>query len=638
MKILAIHSDYIKFKPTKKAVKNAEEVDKKESMLKECLVVFTSVEKEDEDNIEGAVNSLINQIKKQADLVKCDKIVLYPYAHLSDNLSKPSIAEEILKKAEDKLNKEFKKVIRAPFGWYKKFEISCKGHPLAEASRHFGPESVKPTGEKKRKEGSEFHRFILVNAKGETQEVTKDNWTKARIWNDKNERVKMLHHFVRNELSGNIAKSAPKHVEIMRKLELFDYVPYSDIGNLRAYPNGSLMRDLLSDFVLYNSALKLGCMKVENPLMFDPEEKTIKALAGDFHERDYKILSDKKEFMMRFSTDPLNFPMLRKLNITYKQMPFGIYEIGPSFRMEKRGECSGLKRARSFTMPDIHFFTKTEQESLDKIEELCYNFDEMLKKIMGDKWVLGWEIVEAYWEKYKDYFIKIVKKMKCPTFIKLMPKMSHYYAFKNEYQAIGLDGSNAQVSTLQLDVKDGERFDISYLDKDGKKKPCFIIHTAPIGSIERALYLILENPIYDEQAGKAPMLPLWLSPEQVRVIPVSDKHLTFAKKIASEIESNQIRVGVDDRNESIGKKVFEAKTKWIPYIIVVGDTEVKASKLPVVIRKESSLKVDKKVEMSIKELISDIKNKTKGLPFRPMYMPRLVSKRLVFVPWSVKKH
>jgi threonyl-tRNA synthetase len=423
----------------------------------------------------------------------------------------------------------------------------------------------------------------------------------------------------------------------MRKLELFDYVPYSDVGNLRAYPNGSLIMDLLSDFVLYNSALKLGCVKLQNPMMFDPENKTINELAGDFHERDYKIVTDKKEYMMRFSSDPLNFPMFRKMNITYKQMPFGIYELAPSFRMEKRGECVGLKRLRSFMMPDIHFFTKTEKESLDKIEELCYNFDEMLKSIMGDKWVLGWEIVESYWEEHKDYFINIIKKMGCPTFVKLMPKMSHYYAFKNEYQAIGLDGANVQVSTLQLDVKDGKRFDISYIDEDGKKKPCYIIHTAPIGSLERAMYLVLENTVYDEKAGKAPMLPLWLSPEQVRIIPVSEKHLKHAIKLSEKIGKEDVRVGVDDRDESVGKKVFDAKTNWVPYIIVVGDKEVKSEEYNVVIGEESTLKKDKEVMMASKNLIKHIKDRTKGLPYRPMYVKRLVSERLIFISWSQKK-
>jgi threonyl-tRNA synthetase len=204
----------------------------------------------------------------------------------------------------------------------------------------------------------------------------------------------MLKHLVRNELVGNAPKDSPKHVEIMRKLELYDYVPESDVGNLRAYPHGALIFDLLKDYVLYNCALKLGCTKVYNPFMFDIEDKLIKELAGDFHEKDYRVLTDKKEFTLRYASDPLNFPMLKNLNITYKQMPFGIYEEAPSFRMEKRGECVGLKRLRTFNMLDVHLFTRTEEESADKIEELCYNFSDMLKGVIGDKWVLAGKLLK----------------------------------------------------------------------------------------------------------------------------------------------------------------------------------------------------------------------------------------------------
>ncbi len=635
MRILALHSDFIKFKPTKKAIKSAEDIDMDEKEMKDCLVVFSSVEKRDESNVEGTVDEFVKQVKDIIKQLKTDKIVIYPYAHLSSDLASPSIAVDVLKKAEERLKEEFK-VLRAPFGWYKKFEVSCKGHPLAELSREFVAIGKKPTGEKKRKEGSEFHRFFLIDEKGNVEEIDGKKWNKAKSWNSKSERMAMLKNFVRNELSGNVPKGAPKHIEIMRKLELFDYVPYSDVGNLRAYPNGSLMIDLLSDFVLYNSALKLGAVKLQNPLMYDPENKTIWELVKDFHERDYKVVSEKKIFNLRHSSDVLNFPMFQKMNITYKQMPFAIYELAPSFRLEKRGECVGLKRLRSFTMPDIHVFTKSKEEGMEKIEELCYNFADMINNVLGDKWVLGWEIVEEYWNKYKDYFIRITKKMGCPALVKLMPEMSHYYAFKNEYQAISKDGSNVQTGTLQLDVKDGERFNIKYLDSDGKRKPCYIIHTAPIGSIERAIYLVLENSVYSIDKNKPPMIPLWLTPEQVRVIPVSDKYLDEATKVAEKLEAKQIRVGVDDRDMSLGKKVFDAKSKWIPYIVVVGEKEKESKRYSVVIRESSTLKKDDKREMDLKELVSHIKERTNGLPFRPSYVNRFLSKRLVFISWSQK--
>ena len=634
MKILTIHSDYIKFEPVKKAIKEAKEIEKIEKTVKECLVVFTSVEKQDEENIDGIVKKLINEIKNITAQIKVDKVVLYPYAHLSSNLASSSKAEEVLEKAENLLKKDYKEVIRAPFGWYKKFEISCKGHPLSEFSREFNADKII---EKKRKEESEFSKFFVIDEKGNCEEINDKNWENAKIWKDKKIRTNLLKNFVRNELVGNTAKDFPKHVELMKKLELYDYVPYSDVGNLRCYPNGMLIFDILKDYVLYQSALKLGCMKLQNPIMFDGTEPTIKELVGDFHEKDYRVISEKKEFILRYASDPLNFPMLNKINITYKQMPFGIYEEALSFRLEKRGETVGLKRLRAFNMLDIHVFTKTEEESTKKIEELCYNFQDMLKNLIGDKWVLGWEIVEDYWNKNKDYFINIVKNMECPTFIKIMPEMSHYYAFKNEYQAIGMDGANVQVSTLQLDIKDGKRFDISYLDSDGKKKPCFIIHTAPIGSLERCMYLVLENALYMEQEGKSPMLPLWLSPEQVRLISVSERHIDKCIELSEILEKENIRVGIDDRNEILSKKVFDAKTNWVPYIIVIGDREADKKEFPAVIREKSTLTKDYKEEMNCGSLIKEIKEKIKGLPFRPLYINKFVSRRINFVEWSQEK-
>ncbi|MBM3232472.1 hypothetical protein FJZ21_03810, partial [Candidatus Pacearchaeota archaeon] len=131
MRILTLHCDYIKFKALKKAVKDIEDSTDKEGEVKECLVVLTSVEQGDN---EQTIKQLVEAVEKTAKEVKTDKIVLYPYAHLSSNLAKPVIALEVLQKAESNLKKNFK-VTRAPFGYYKEFEFKCKGHPLAELSK-----------------------------------------------------------------------------------------------------------------------------------------------------------------------------------------------------------------------------------------------------------------------------------------------------------------------------------------------------------------------------------------------------------------------------------------------------------------------------------------------------------------------
>src|SRR3989344_155088 len=145
MKILTIHADFIQFEAKKKALKDAEEVDKSPHRVEECLVVFTAVEKRDEENISANIERYVHEIKNVAQQVNAQNIVLYPYAHLSSQLSNPKIAENVLKEAEKILSDKYK-VTRAPFGWYKSFNISCKGHPLSELSREFSAEEKGKVG------------------------------------------------------------------------------------------------------------------------------------------------------------------------------------------------------------------------------------------------------------------------------------------------------------------------------------------------------------------------------------------------------------------------------------------------------------------------------------------------------------
>jgi threonyl-tRNA synthetase len=140
-----------------------------------------------------------------------------------------------------------------------------------------------------------------------------------------------------------------------------------------------------------------------------------------------------------------------------------------------------------------------------------------------------------------------------------------------------------------------------------------------------------------EEEGKAPMFPVWLSPEQVRLIPVScEKHLKKCEEVAEKLEKENIRVGIDDRDLTVPKKVFEAKRSWIPYIIVIGDKELKSERFPVVIREKSSLKKEFRKDFTLKEFLNEIKEKTSDMPFRQLYIPRELSRRVVFVPWGAK--
>jgi threonyl-tRNA synthetase len=345
MRILLIHSDYLKYK-TKSKTRIAEKIedDKKEGLYENALVVFTAVEKEDEEDMDTVVENAVNEIEDVFGKVGAKVVAIYPYAHLSSSLSSPDAAKKILVNMETKLDEKGINVKRVPFGWYKSFEVSCKGHPLSELSRTIttekkvdeaNKEQIKPEIEK-----SEF--FILHD--GEIIDTEKFVYAE----ND-------LKKLVDYEL-GRMKPSGeePPHVKLMREKSLADYEPSADIGHLRWYPKGRLIRDLLSDYV-YNLVTERGAMPVETPIMYDLADDAIRVHAEKFGERQYRMATKNKELMLRYACCFGAFRVLSDSFLTWKNLPIGIYELSTySFRLEKKGEVVGLKRLRGFTMPDLH--------------------------------------------------------------------------------------------------------------------------------------------------------------------------------------------------------------------------------------------------------------------------------------------
>ena len=187
-----------------------------------------------------------------------------------------------------------------------------------------------------------------------------------------------------------------------------------------------------------------------------------------------------------------------------------------------------------------------------------------------------------------------------------------------------LDKASA-LSTDQIDIENAERYDMTYTDEKGEKRHPLVLHCSPSGAIERCIYAMLEKAHRDQLRGGVPTLPLWLAPTQVRVIPVSDSFLEEADKIAHEIEKNRIRVDVDDRALTLGKKVRAAETEWISYILVVGQKEIDSDVLPVRNREAKEIR-----KMRLQQLIDMIQEKTEDKPFQPLTLPRHLSKRPQF--------
>ena len=619
MKLLALHSDFIEYEITKETSMAEELPDEfRKDRMEEVLAVFTTVESADEDN-PYIVEDAASEISSIAEQVNTNRIMLYPYAHLSSDLASSQKAVPILKDLEHALRERGYTVKRSPFGYYKAFSLRCKGHPLSELSRTIVPRTGEPKREEKEKE-SKFTRFILVNKDGKDFEVTPSTWKQSDIWKEKG--TELLKVFATNELEGNPQKKErPRHIEYMQRLELVDYTPESDVGNMKWYPNGLLLKDLILDFQENNVARPYGAFKIQNPLLYRTDVPEIRMLMGEFHERDYKI--ENENLVLRFASDPGAFPYMQKVTFSYKNMPIREYEEAICFRKEQKGEVSGLRRVRNFLMTDVHAFCMDEEQAREEFLKLSLLCKELMDSIISKgRWVLGWEVVEQFYEDNKQWMLNLIKTVGVPSLIKIMKERSHYYTMKNEYQSIEADGANSQISTVQMDFVNGERFNITYMGDDGKVYPCLILHCSTFGSIERAVCSILENAAIDEREGRKPQIPLWLAPTQVRLIPVSENHHEFCSEILPSL--GDVRVDIDDRNETLSSRIRDAERNWIPYICVAGDREMESGALSVRIRGEGQ------TTLTSQELAHIIEEKTAGMPFRPLALPVLLSQRPKF--------
>jgi len=185
-------------------------------------------------------------------------------------------------------------------------------------------------------------------------------------------------------------------------------------------------------------------------------------------------------------------------------------------------------------------------------------------------------------------------------------------------------GKASALSTVQIDVENSDTYDLSYTAKDGKKEKPLILHTSISGSVERVIYALLEREAKKMANKKVPMLPVWLSPTQLRVVPITDKHLDYADEIAGQLELEAVRVDIDDRTETLEKKIRDAEKEWVPYILVVGDREMESKKFSVRLRETGERKT-----LSMEELAVILRSKLKGKPFDKLSLPRYLSKRPV---------
>jgi len=619
MRILLLHSDFIEYQPISKEVQTAEDIpSKSKEKIDEVIVALIAVEKDDDESIIGDV---CKELKTYGETIKCDNLLIYPYAHLSSDLATHSKAHALLISIENNTRDLFKNVNRAPFGWTKSFNIKIKGHPLAEHAK-----TIQKKSGSKTESTAESIALKSEDVLNSTWYVLVPGGSLTPINDYKFEKESLLKKLADYELSKKrTVVEVPPHVKLMKRLAIADYEPSSDGGNMRFYPKGRLMKSLIETYVT-SMVHEYGGIEVETPVMYDSNHPSIHSYFNRFPARQYNLQSDNRQLFLRFAACFGQFLMAKDFQISYKQLPLKLYELTRySFRREKSGELVGLRRLRAFSMPDCHAFCKDidqAKEEFVKRFELSLNVIEGLGISSNDDVDMVIRFTSDFYEQNKEFIATFATRLKKPILVEMWKERFFYFIVKWEFNFVDSLGKAAAMSTDQIDVENGERYKIEFVDSDGEKKYPIILHNSPSGAIERVIFALLEKTVRDANTGKVPTLPLWLTHTQIRIIPVSSKHLEFGEKILDELNKNNIRADIDDRELSVAKKIREAESEWIHFILVIGDKEVDGKEL--VVRERL---VKSQYNMSLANLIERIKLEISDKPYLPLNLPSYLSKR-----------
>jgi threonyl-tRNA synthetase len=416
-------------------------------------------------------------------------------------------------------------------------------------------------------------------------------------------------------------EDAPPHIKLMREQELVDYEPASDAGNLRWYPKGLLVKRLLEQHVTH-MVLDFGAMEVETPVMYDDGHPALAKYLDRFPARQYVVKSEDKELFLRFAACFGQYMVQHDMVTSHRDLPVRLYELTHfSFRREQGGELAGLRRLRAFTMPDMHSLVRdmamAKREFLSQVS-LCLQWLDDI----GLECVPAIRFVRSFLDENPGFVEELMMALGRPALVEVWDERFFYFVAKFEMNFLDTAKKAACLSTVQIDVENTERFDITYVAEDGTKRHPLLMHTSVSGSIDRNVYAILEHQAMRVARGEKAFWPVWLAPIQVRLLPVSAAHVEGAMRLAERIP---YRVDVDDRDHQVGRKVRDAEREWIPYVLVVGERELAGGDLTVRPRQGAQ------VEMALDAFLERLSTETAGKPLRAANTPRSLSQRPIFV-------
>ena len=411
----------------------------------------------------------------------------------------------------------------------------------------------------------------ITNVAGAYWRGNENNKQLTRVYGISFPKQKLL-----NEYLLNLEEAKKRdHRLIGKKLNLFTFSNKVGMGLPLWLPKGVDLRNRLENFLI-KAQKKAGYQMVITPHIGNKELYKTSGHYEKYGEDSFqpiKTPKENEEFMLKPMNCPHHCEIYNSNRFSYKDLPVRYAEFGTVYRYEQSGELHGLTRVRGFTQDDAHIFCTEDQldkEFKDVIDLTLHVFtklglNDFTTQISlrdpenSEKYIGGKEI----WDKSEKAIIKAVKEKNLNYNLKYGE--AAFYGPKLDFMVNDALGREWQLGTIQVDYNLPDRFDLTYKGKDNNDHRPVMIHRAPFGSLERFVAILLENT-----AGN---LPLWLTPNQVIILPISDKYEKYSKKVLNLIENNEIRALLDNRSETVSRKIRDAELGKIPYMIIVGEKE-----------------------------------------------------------------
>ena len=392
------------------------------------------------------------------------------------------------------------------------------------------------------------------------------------------------------------------HRKLGKELDLFTFSDNVGPGLPLYTPRGAFIRRTINEYVEAVQS-ELDYTQVWTPQIAKAELFKKSGHYDKYKDDMFRVVSNysDEEFFLKPMNCPQHAEIYNSRPRSYRDLPLRLTDFAMLYRDEKPGELNGLARVRSFSQDDCHVYCREDQ--------VDYEIDMMLKmtKQIMDTFGLEYKYrlstrdtkhPEKYlgepkvWDRVEKWAVEIMKRNKIKYYDG--PGEAAFYAPKMDLMATDALGREWQLSTIQIDYVQPERFDLTYTNEKGEKSRPVTIHRAIVGSAERIMMILIEH-----YAGS---FPVWLSPTEVAIIPIGEKHIAYANKVLGELKKENIRATLDDRSETMQNKIRNAQTQKIPYMLIIGDREVENNKVSVRLRTEET-----KGSLKLAEVIGKIK-------------------------------